>query len=70
LSDASIKTLQVQGGVMTEEEAREFEQDPLFEIKVQFRKWDDEAKVTGRPVTGWQNLKPLVIRHLETQSSF
>lgn len=70
LSDASIKTLQIQGGTMTEEEAREFEQDPLFEIKVQFRKWDDEAKVTGRPVTGWQNLKPLVIRHLETQSSF
>jgi phosphonate degradation associated HDIG domain protein len=70
LSDASRKTLQIQGGMMTEEEALDFELDPLFELKVQFRKWDDEAKITDRPLTGWENLRPMVIRHLESQPSF
>lgn len=69
LSDASRKTLQIQGGMMTADEAREFERDPLFELKVQFRKWDDEAKITGSPITGWESLKPMVIKHLESQSS-
>jgi phosphonate degradation associated HDIG domain protein len=70
LSNASRKTLSLQGGVMTAEEANVFEQDPLFELKVQFRKWDDEAKLTGKQVTGWEGLKIKVIRHLETQSSY
>jgi hypothetical protein len=54
---------------MAEAEAKLFESDPLFELKVQFRKWDDEAKITGKPVTGWEKLKAKVIRHLESQSS-
>jgi predicted HD phosphohydrolase len=60
----------MQGGLMTEEEAKAFESDPLFELKVQFRKWDDEAKITGKSVSGWEKLKVKVIRHLESQSSF
>ena len=70
LSVASQKTLLIQGGVMSEEEAIAFESDPLFDLKVQFRKWDDEAKITGKPVAGWEKLKVKVIRHLESQSSF
>jgi phosphonate degradation associated HDIG domain protein len=70
LSDASKKTLQFQGGVMTLEEALTFEKDPLFDLKVQFRKWDDEAKLTGKSLSDWERLKIKVIRHLETQASF
>jgi 2-amino-1-hydroxyethylphosphonate dioxygenase (glycine-forming) len=69
LSGASQKTLFIQGGMMTEEEAIAFESDPLFDLKVQFRKWDDEAKITGKSVSGWEKLKAKVIRHLESQSS-
>ena len=60
----------MQGGIMTEEEALSFELDPLSELKIQFRKWDDQAKIPGKPVTGWQTIMPMVIRHLESQSSF
>jgi len=44
LSVASKKTLEFQGGVMSREEAMAFEQDPLFELSILMRKWDEEAK--------------------------
>jgi 2-amino-1-hydroxyethylphosphonate dioxygenase (glycine-forming) len=44
LSEASKKTLEFQGGVMSEEEVLAFEQDPLFELSILLRKWDEEAK--------------------------
>ena len=44
LSEASKKTLEFQGGVMGKEEALAFEQDPLFELSILMRKWDEEAK--------------------------
>lgn len=48
LSAASKKTLEYQGGKMTEDEANRFERDPLFKEYVQMRKWDEEAKETER----------------------
>ena len=39
-----------QGGPMTAEEARIFEQDPLFEASKQMRRWDEEAKYLGLKV--------------------
>lgn len=44
LSEASKKTLEFQGGVMTAEEALRFENDPLFETSILMRKWDELAK--------------------------
>ncbi len=44
LSDASKKTMTFQGGVMTEEEARDFEQTLFFEESIIIRKIDEAAK--------------------------
>ena len=44
LSEASKKTLGFQGGVMNKGEADAFEKDPLFELSILLRKWDEEAK--------------------------
>ena len=44
LSDASRQTLAFQGGKMTPEEATAFEQNPLFDLSIQMRKWDEAAK--------------------------
>lgn len=57
LSEASKKTLEFQGGVMNNYEAELFENDPLFELSVLLRKWDEEAKVTQVPFIDMALLK-------------
>jgi len=57
LSEASKKTLEFQGGVMSNEESRAFEQDPLFELSILLRKWDEEAKITNVPIIDIHLLK-------------
>ena len=47
LSDASKKSLIVQGGVMSDEEREAFEQIPHFQDALTLRQWDDLAKVKG-----------------------
>src|SRR3546814_12297345 len=44
LSEASKKTLEFQGGPMSEKEARDFESDPMMEACLKIRYWDDEGK--------------------------
>ena len=39
LSEASIRTLGYQGGVMSESEADAFEQDPLCQLSLRMRVW-------------------------------
>jgi phosphonate degradation associated HDIG domain protein len=57
LSEASKKTLEFQGGVMNQEEAQAFELDPLFELSILMRKWDEEAKVVAVPLVSMDLLK-------------
>lgn len=47
LSEASVKTLQLQGGPMTQQEMEQFEQDPLFPYYLKMRDFDDQAKQEG-----------------------
>ena len=47
LSDASKKSLIVQGGVMSEAEREAFEQIPHFQDALTLRRWDDLAKIRG-----------------------
>jgi [1-hydroxy-2-(trimethylamino)ethyl]phosphonate dioxygenase len=47
LSAASLQSLELQGGVFSDEEARDFQQRPFFEEGLQLRRWDDLAKVVG-----------------------
>ncbi|HZY79331.1 MAG TPA: HDIG domain-containing protein [Cyclobacteriaceae bacterium] len=50
LSEASKRTLEYQGGVMSEAEAGIFESDPLFGTSILMRKWDELAKEISIPV--------------------
>lgn len=44
LSTASILTMRLQGGVMSDEELDEFESNEFYEDGIQIRLWDDESK--------------------------
>ena len=68
LSEASKRTLEFQGGRMETEEALAFEKHPLFNLIIQMRKWDDEAKVEYQPVGNLDKIKMMMIRHLYNQS--
>lgn len=65
LSEASKKTLEYQGGRMMTEEASEYEKQPLFDLIIQMRRWDDEAKLLNKPVPGLDKYRQMIIRHLE-----
>ncbi len=57
LSEASRRTLHYQGGMMSAEQARAFEQDPLCAVSLRMRHWDEQAKEPGVPVMDLQVLK-------------
>ena len=67
LSEASIKTLEFQGGVMSAEEAASFESDPLCEKYVQLRRWDEQAKIVGKPLSALDQYEKMILAHLERQ---
>jgi 2-amino-1-hydroxyethylphosphonate dioxygenase (glycine-forming) len=69
LSEASKKTLEFQGGRMSEEEADAFEKYPLFQLIIGMRRWDEAAKVTGLPVPELERFRNLIINHLTTQDN-
>jgi phosphonate degradation associated HDIG domain protein len=57
LSEASRRTLEYQGGVMTEAEAQAFEKDPLCAVSLRMRQWDELAKETNVPLLELDILK-------------
>ena len=52
LSEASKRSLKVQGGIMSDEERKAFEQIPHFRDALTLRRWDDLAKVSGLETAG------------------
>jgi phosphonate degradation associated HDIG domain protein len=48
LSPDSVRSLKLQGGVFSDEQAAAFLQKPYAEDAVQLRRWDDDAKTPGR----------------------
>lgn len=66
LSEASRKTLEYQGGPMDKDEASAFEHYPLFELIINMRKWDEQAKVEHKPLPGLDHYRRMVIHHLES----
>lgn len=48
LSPASLLSLQLQGGPMSEHEQRRFEEEPFAPQAVLLRRWDDAAKTPGK----------------------
>ncbi|MEZ2336506.1 phosphonate degradation HD-domain oxygenase [Mucilaginibacter sp. RCC_168] len=69
LSDASKGTLEFQGGVMTEEEATDFELNPDAELIIRLRYWDDMAKEMNQPVNNLDYLKSIALTHLQLVNS-
>jgi phosphonate degradation associated HDIG domain protein len=67
LSDASRQTLVFQGGVMTEAEARAYEQAPYFDLSLKMRAWDEAAKETHLPPSDMARYRAMAARHLERQ---
>ena len=64
LSDASKITLQHQGDRMNAEEAEAFEADPMFDIYIKMRTWDDLAKITNKALPDLNRYKQMAISHL------
>lgn len=59
LSTASVQSLQVQGGPMTEAEIETFESSPYHQAAIQLRRYDDDGKVAGleiKTVQGYENM--------------
>jgi phosphonate degradation associated HDIG domain protein len=66
LSQASIRSLEVQGGPMTADEIRAFEQLPHQAEAVQLRRWDDRGKVRGADVPPLEHWRPALLFLLST----
>jgi phosphonate degradation associated HDIG domain protein len=62
LSEASVKTLALQGGPMSPEEVAEFRASPHFREAVQVRLWDEGGKTPGKPTPTVEHYGPLLQR--------
>lgn len=66
LSDASLKTLDLQGGPMSEIEANLFEQNPFLQDILAIRRIDEEAKIPNKDLPeSFEPYKQMIIRHLQ-----
>jgi phosphonate degradation associated HDIG domain protein len=70
LSDASKQTLEAQGGPMSEKEAFFFEQNPWFELCINLRRWDDQAKNPDKVIKGKKKYWKLMLHHLEHSEAY
>jgi len=64
LSPASLATLTWQGGPMTTEECRSFEQSPIFKDALRLRSFDEYAKRTDYRSPNRKRYKALISSHL------
>jgi len=64
LSEASRRTLEYQGGVMSEAEADAFAADPLCALSLRMRRWDELAKEVAVPLVDLAGLKAKATRLL------
>jgi phosphonate degradation associated HDIG domain protein len=66
LSEASVYTLAVQGGPMTDAEAHEFEREPHAADAIAVRRWDDQAKHPSADVPTFDHYRRLLASLLIT----
>lgn len=62
LSDASKRSLKVQGGLMSDEEQQDFEKIPHYQDALTLRKWDDQAKVRDLETDGLETYREIVLQ--------
>jgi phosphonate degradation associated HDIG domain protein len=66
LSDASRQSLQLQGGPMNADDAREFESEPYFDLAVRVRRYDDMGKLPDMVTPGLDSFIPLLQTFVRT----
>jgi phosphonate degradation associated HDIG domain protein len=64
LSEASLRSLQLQGGPMKRDEAEAFEREPHFELAVRVRRYDDMGKVPDMVTPDLESFVPLLQRFI------
>jgi len=64
LSEASKVSSKLQGGIMNDEEAKEFEGNEFFESSIKLRKFDEEAKKAGLKIKSINEYKNLLVSKL------
>jgi 2-amino-1-hydroxyethylphosphonate dioxygenase (glycine-forming) len=65
LSPASRYTLGLQGGPMTQDEVTRLSRQPWMADALRLRRWDDQAKVPGKPTAELVTWGPLLRRHFD-----
>ena len=58
LSEASLRSLQLQGGPFTADEAAQFRRHLHAEAAITLRRLDEQAKVPGLPTPGLEHFRP------------
>jgi phosphonate degradation associated HDIG domain protein len=60
LSEASRKSLALQGGPMNDAEAAEFEQGAHYDFAIRVRRYDDQGKVPDMVTADFEHYRPLL----------
>ena len=68
LSDASVHSLELQGGPMTEEQCQRFRNAEYFEEAIALRRYDDLGKDIGADVPPLQYFVPLMEKMLKSSN--
>ena len=64
LSEASKVSLKLQGGIMNDKGAKEFESNEFFESSIKLRRFDEEAKKAGLKIKSINEYKNLLLSKL------
>jgi [1-hydroxy-2-(trimethylamino)ethyl]phosphonate dioxygenase len=67
LSPASVQSLRLQGGPMSDEECARFAAEPFADDAVRLRRWDDEGKAVGATTPGLAHFERYVAESLRAQ---
>ena len=65
LSPASVQSLELQGGPMSDVESKTFMAEPFSGPALRLRRWDDRAKVAGLKTPGIDHFMPVIATALE-----
>ena len=69
LSQASVESLNLQGGPMNKEEMSAFEALPYADQAIQLRRWDDEGKIPQLSVPGLDHYLEILVAASGTSAS-
>ena len=69
LSEASKKSLKVQGGIFSKEEAEEFINKPQMKEAVEMRRFDDQAKILNKETPTVEHFRQYVENSFQANSN-